>query len=131
LDGKLAFCKQNTSNVDPNSQAKLSSVTTAPPLLRAALDELVSFKLIKQEGRELWAHRVVQEAMNYHSSQDLQDYFDSAVALVYEAFPKQGYGDYLSGQWGICEKYIPHGAHLSFQFANLNRSGGTVAKLEG
>jgi hypothetical protein len=91
----------------------------------------VSCKLIKQKGRQLWANRVVQEAMNYHSSQDLQDYFDSTVALVYEAFPKQVYGDYFSGQWGPCETYIPHGAHLSLQFANLNRSDSAVTKLEG
>jgi hypothetical protein len=135
LDGKLAFCKQNTSNADPNSRATLSSVITPPPLLQAALDELVSFKLLKQEGRELFAHRVVQEAMIYHishSSQDLQDYFDSAVALVYEAFPKQVHGDYLSaGQWGACEKYIPHGAHLSVQFDDFNRAGGVKSKLQG
>jgi hypothetical protein len=78
----------------------------------------------------LWAHRVVQEAMNYHSSEDLQDYFDSAIALVYEAFPKQVHGDYLSGQWGTCEMYIPHGAHLSSQFA-LNRAGGEQSELKG
>jgi galactokinase len=96
-----------------------------------AIDELVSFKLIKLEGRELRAHRVVQEAMNYHSSQDLQDYFDCATALVYEAFPKQVHGDYLSGQWGACETYIPHGAHLSSQFTNLNRALGAESKLKG
>jgi hypothetical protein len=69
--------------------------------------------------------------MNYHSSQDLQDCFDSAVALVYEAFPKQVSGDYLSGQWGACETYIPHGAHLSFQFARHNRNSGEEPKLKG
>lgn len=134
LDGKLAFCKQNISNVDPDSWATLSSVITPPPLLQDAVDELVSFKLLKQEGRELWAHRVVQEAMIYHishSSQDLQEYFDSAVALVYEAFPKQVHGDYLSGQWGACEKYIPHGAHLSVQFDGFNGAGGVKSKLQG
>ncbi|KAN0114720.1 hypothetical protein V8E51_004264 [Hyaloscypha variabilis] len=132
LDGKLAFCKQVTTHTDEsNTQAALSSVITAPPLLRKAIDELVSFKLIKQEGRELWAHRVVQEAMNYHSAEDLQDCFDSAVALVYEAFPKQVHGDNLSGQWGTCETYIPHGTHLSFQFANLNKSMSAASKLKG
>lgn len=116
---------------DPDTQAALSSVITAPPLLRAALDELVLFKLIKQEGRELWAHRVVQEAMNYHTADDLQFYFDAAVSLVYEAFPKQVHGDYLSGQWGACETYIPHGAHLGLQFANLNLSNSAASKLKG
>jgi hypothetical protein len=134
LDGKLAFCKQNTSNTDPDSRATLSSVITPPSLLQSAVDELVSFKLLKQEGRELWAHREIQEAMIYHishSSQDLQDYFDSAVALVYEAFPKQVHGDYLSGQWGACESYIPHGAHLGVQFDDFNGAGGVKSKLQG
>jgi hypothetical protein len=135
LDGKLAFCKQNTNYEveDPSTEDKaaLASVISAPPLLRAALDQLVDFKLIKQEGRELWAHRVVQEAMNYHSSEELQHYFDAAVALVYEAFPKQIHGDYLSGQWGACETYISHGAHLSFQFANLNKSASEASTLIG
>jgi hypothetical protein len=90
LDGRLAFCKQITQRMeDADSNTALSSVITPPPLLRKAIDELVNFKLIKQEGRELWAHRVVQEAMNYHSSEDLQEYFDAAVALVYEAFPSR------------------------------------------
>jgi hypothetical protein len=109
----------------------LASVISAPPLLRAALDELVDFKLIKQEGRELWAHRVVQEAMNYHSSEELQDYFNAAVALVYEAFPKQIHGDYLSSQWGACEAYISHGAHLSLQFANANNRASSVCAVKG
>lgn len=91
----------------------------------------MSFKLIKQEGREVWAHRVVQEAMNYHSSEDLQEYFDAAVALVYEAFPKQVHGDYLSDQWGPCETYISHGARLGTQFANLNKVTSEASKLKG
>jgi hypothetical protein len=132
LDGRLAFCKQITQHMeDADSNTALSSVITPPPLLRKAIDELVNFKPIKQEGRELWAHRVVQEAMNYHSSEDLQEYFDAAVALVYEAFPKQVRGDYLSDQWGACEAYIPHGTHLSFQFANLNKSKTEAAELKG
>lgn len=122
LDGKLSFCKQHANLIDPDSQFALSSVITAPTPLRDAIRELIDFKLIKQEGRELWAHRVVQEAMNYQNSQDLQDYFDSASALVYEAFPKQIHGDYMSSQWGTCETYISHGIHLSLQFANLQRS---------
>jgi len=131
LDGKLLFCKQNTNREDPSAQAALSSLVNTPALLRAAIEELVSLKLIKQEGRELLAHRVVQEAMNYHSSQELQDFFDSAVALVYEAFPKQIHGDYLSEHWGACDTYIPHGAHLSFQFSKLTRAGAEDPKLKG
>jgi hypothetical protein len=57
LEGKLQFCKQPQSLVDPKSQAALSSVIRAPAALTAAIEELVRFRLIKQEGRELWAHR--------------------------------------------------------------------------
>jgi hypothetical protein len=61
--------------------------------------------------------------MNYHSYQDLQESFDSASALVYEAFPKQVNGDYLSSQWGACQSYISHGDHLCRQFASIHRPG--------
>jgi len=69
---------------------------------------------------------MVQEAMNYHSTQELQDSFDSASALVYEAFPKQKHGDYMSKEWGACQSYISHGAHLSNQFATLHRTGDVL-----
>ena len=132
LDGKLAFCKQNVNEMDEqDSETALARVISTPPLLRAALDQLVTYKLIKEEGRELWAHRVVQEAMNYHSAEDLQDSFDAAVALVYEAFPKQVHGDYLSGQWGRCETYVSHGVYLNFQFVNLNKSSSDDSALKG
>jgi len=67
--------------------------------------------------------------MNYHSDRELQDYFDSASAICFEAFPKQTYGDYFTKeQKGTCQSYIPHGIHLAFEFANLHRADarGTV-----
>src|SRR4051794_39375171 len=76
LDGKLQFCQQNPG-AEHGAQTALSNIVRIPPLLRSALDELILFKLVKQEGRELFTHREVQEAMNYHSAQDLQDFFDS------------------------------------------------------
>lgn len=133
LDGRLAFCKQILKREDPNAHGAqaLSSIINTPAPLRAALDELVDFKLIKREGRELFTHRVVQEAMNYHTSADLQEFFDIAVALVYEAFPKQVHGDYRTGQWGACETYIMHGANLSYRFSILSRGGSEDAILKG
>jgi hypothetical protein len=133
LDGRLAFCKQTPRREDPNAHGAqaLSSIINTPAPLRAALDELVSFKLIKREGRELFTHRVVQEAMNYHTSDDLQEFFDIAVALVHEAFPKQVHGDYRTGQWGTCETYIMHGANLSYRFFTLTRGGSEDATLKG
>ena len=130
LDGKLAFCKQNPSLVDDKSQATLSSIITPPPALRNAIEELLKKSLIKQEGRVLTVHRVVQEAMNYHSVQDLQASFDSAVALVYEAFPKQVHGFPLHKYWGMCQAYIPHGAHLSAKFYDYTHPP-TMSPLKG
>jgi hypothetical protein len=133
LNGRLAFCKQNSSREDTTAHGAqaLSSIINTPAPLRAALDELVSFKLIKREGRELITHRVVQEAMNYHTSADLQEFFDSAVALVYEAFPKQVHGDYRTGQWDACETYIMHGANLSYRFSLFTKGSSEDAKLKG
>jgi hypothetical protein len=131
LDGRLQFCRQNPGSDDNSVHTALSTVVTAPPLLRKALDELVLFKLIKLEGRSIFAHREVQEAMNYHSAQDLQDFFDSAVALVYEAFPKQEHDYDLTPKWADCELFISHGAHLSFRFATINRKGTEESKLKG
>lgn len=133
LDGRLAFCKQRSGSEDINAYGAqaLSSVINTPAPLQAALDELISFKLIKREGSELLTHRVVQEAMNYHTSTDLQEFFDSAVALVYEAFPKQVHGDYRMQQWGACETYITHGANLSYKFSIFNRGGSGNATLKG
>lgn len=115
LDGKLQFCKQNPR--DSKTHTALSSIVNAPSALLAALSELVKSSLIKQDGRILSVHRVVQEAMNFHSMHDLQTSFDSAVQLVYEAFPKQVHGDPMFKDWAICQAYIPHGAHLSLRFS--------------
>jgi len=71
------------------------------------------------------------KAMNYHSFQELQEYFDSASAIVYEAFPKPMHGNYLpKEEQGASQSYISHGAHLSLQFAELHRSEA-IGTLEG
>lgn len=70
--------------------------------------------------------------MNYHSIDDLQEYFDSASAIVNEAFPKQQFGDYLSEEAkGACQSYIPHGAHLSLQFSNYLEKDASTTKIKG
>lgn len=60
LDGKLQFCKQHPDQMETTHT--LSSVIRPPYALQNAISELVGFKLIKQEGQELWVHREVQEA---------------------------------------------------------------------
>lgn len=104
--------------MDERSQAALSSVVNPPPALRAAFDELLRFQLIRQEGREIWVHRVVQEAMNYHTFDEFQESFDSASRLVYEAFPKQKHDDFIQDR-SACQSYISHGAHLSLLYSPL------------
>jgi len=53
-----------------------------PPPLEAALVELLKYRLIRRDERIISVHRVVQEAMNYHTIEDLQASFDAAVSIV-------------------------------------------------
>ncbi|KAG4441816.1 hypothetical protein IFR05_002680 [Cadophora sp. M221] len=127
LEGKLQFCRQHLSLSASDTGAALSSVISEPPLLRDAILELKRLKLIKYDKRTLGVHRVVQEAMNYHSSQEMQMYFDSAAAVVYEAFPKQLNSDILSKHWLTYENYIAHGVSLSLQFEEYHQLGDNRA----
>ena len=137
LDGKLHFCKQNRNSGSRDSDATLSSVISEPPLLREAITELENARLIKFEKRILRVHRVVQEAMNYYSSQEMQLYFNSAAAVVFEAFPKQLSRDIMSKHWKTCECYIAHGISLSSKFVayyhlepeSLKGYGSSIALL--
>jgi hypothetical protein len=125
LDGKLAKFKQHPDHVDPDAQSSLSSVIAPSAAFAAAIEELLQFNLITRGGRELRAHRVVQEAMNYHSDEDLQSSFDSVSSLLYEAFPKPVFGGWLSDQWGACQSYVSHGAHLGLLFVRFYDPGDT------
>lgn len=64
---------------DPHSS--LASVIKSPAL-EAAITELLERGLIRRDNRIISVHRVVQEAMNYHSIEDLQASFDSATRIV-------------------------------------------------
>ena len=65
--------------------------------------------------------------MNYHSAGEFQEIFDSACALVYEAFPKTTQGEYLAmDQRGAAQAYIPHAAHLGRRYAESRRIGSTL-----
>src|SRR5579862_9267957 len=88
LDGRLHFCKQDPEDIDEHGFAKPISIATTSPTFDEAIADLLEKKLIKQDGRMYSIHRVVQEATNYHDRKDLQDSFNSASKLVYEAFPK-------------------------------------------
>lgn len=60
------------------------SIVNITPALSAALVELRTANLIRWDHRIISVHRVVQEAMNYHSLSDLQESFNSAVHIVNE-----------------------------------------------
>ncbi|KAH0536242.1 hypothetical protein FGG08_006864 [Glutinoglossum americanum] len=99
-----------------SSQTMLFKVTPSSGLT-TAIQELSNAKLIKKEGRNLSVHRVVQEAFTYLSTEGLQDAFDSAVRLFYEAFPKQVNGRPLYPEWQRCQRYIQGSLFLAHRFA--------------
>jgi hypothetical protein len=88
------------------------------PALQNALDELLSRRLMKRDGRTLTINREVQEAMNYYSSEDLQHSFDSAVQLVAEAFPERLDIGSLFENWATCDIYIQAGVHIGSKIAH-------------
>jgi hypothetical protein len=92
------------------------------PGLQSVIDELSDAKLITVDGRNFFIHRVIQEAINYQNFEDLQDSFDAAVRLVYEAFPKQQGGDPLYDQWSTCQLYVQHAVQLYARFEEYGPS---------
>jgi hypothetical protein len=123
LDGSLSFCKQDSIYIDSRHQASLFSIITPSPEFEKGIEELLQKELIKQDGRILSIHRVVQEATNYHDIDDLQESFDIASRLVYEAFPKRHESQSLYKEWNVCQVYIPHGVYLSKKYSDYARSG--------
>ncbi|PMD12013.1 hypothetical protein NA56DRAFT_57621 [Hyaloscypha hepaticicola] len=122
LNGSLAFCKQD--QVDTHHPTRLSIVNTLThsPAFDEAIKELLDRELIKRDNRLYSIHRVVQEATNYHDEEDLQDSFNIASRLTYEAFPKK-IDQPLFKHWAICQTYIPHGVFLSKKFADHAKYG--------
>jgi hypothetical protein len=122
LDIALQFARQDPVHVDENDQASLFGIITASEAFDKAINQLWERKLVKQGGRVLSVHRVVQEATNYHDKDDLQKSFTQAARLVYEQFPKYGISTRYK-EWGVCQEYIPHGVYLSKKFSDFVRSG--------
>ena len=123
LDDRLHFCKQDPCHIDDRHQASLFSVATTSPGFDHAVEDLLEKELIKQDGRILSIHRVVQEATSYHDLKDLQGSFDSASQLVYEAFPKQYMNQSLYNEWNTCQDYVAHGVYLRKRYSEYARSG--------
>lgn len=114
------------------------------PKLNIALEELSRNNLIRWDHRIMAVHRVVQEAMNWNSRDELQSSFDSCVRLVYEgiqaqvypirqrfthtilAFPKQVQANTMYDEWEVCQSYITHAVHLSkryLEYQGPNKQG--------
>jgi hypothetical protein len=123
LDGPLAFCKLDPTHVDSKDRAALFSVVIPSPAFEKAIDELLAKELIRRDRNVLSIHRVVQEAVNYHDVEDLQESFDVASRLVYEQFPRQITSESLYKQWNVCQEYIPHGVYLSKKYSDYVPSG--------
>ena len=110
LDGKLEFCKRGVSD---DAQPTLARAVDPSPAMEEALEELQKANLVTRNGQDLVIHRVIQEAMNFHGIRDLQESFDAASKLVYEAFPKQDQGKPLFDVWPRCQMYIQHAVNLA------------------
>ncbi|KAI9817882.1 MAG: hypothetical protein M1827_001001 [Pycnora praestabilis] len=119
LNTTLEFCKQDIGESGPRT---LSTVVNASKALQDAIRELLDANLIRREGRVINVHRVVQEAFNYLSEEELQDAFNSAVHIVYEAFPKQVNGRPLVPHWQQCQRYVQDALTLAFNYRKLKRS---------
>src|SRR5438067_2019049 len=97
------------------------------PNLKMLIDELLAKGFIRKDRHILSIHRVVQEAINYHDVDDLQESFDIASRLVYEQFPKQDMSQSLFKEWSVCQDYIPHGVYLSKKYSDYAPSGNLKA----
>ncbi|KAK0125805.1 hypothetical protein ONS95_007437 [Cadophora gregata] len=122
LDGPLWFCKQDPKNIDDLNRASLFSLITTSPAFDDAIEDLLRKRLISREGRFFKIHRVVQEATNFHSFEDLQKSFNTASRLVFQQFPDREPNETLYKQWNICREYIPHGIQLRIGYSKYNRN---------
>ena len=116
LEGRLSFCKRAVST---GSDLRLASTLDTTPAMEAALEELRNAKLIHQHGRVLRIHRVIQEAMNFNDIHQLQDSFDAATQLLYDAFPKQDEGRPMNENWVLCQTYIQHAISLANGYVKI------------
>jgi hypothetical protein len=116
LDGTLAFCKRDTKH-----KTASRNLSTPGSAFEKAIQQLVDMELIMQLGPELYAiHRIVQEALNFHDVDELQDRFEIASRLVFEQFPQRRMDESLYDRWNVCQRYIHHGVHLSKKFEDYS-----------
>jgi hypothetical protein len=122
LNGSLSFCKQDQFEVHAPVRSSMVSTLTPSPGFNKAINELLRRELVKRDNRLYSIHRFVQEAINYYDEEDLQDSFNMASRLTFEAFPKVVMNNPLFKHWAVCQTYIPHGVFLSRNFADHAKS---------
>ncbi|KAH7416714.1 hypothetical protein BKA64DRAFT_655866 [Cadophora sp. MPI-SDFR-AT-0126] len=130
LDGPLEFCKQDPKDIDDTNRASLFSLITTSPAFDLAIEDLMRRKLITREGRFFKIHRVVQEATNFHSFEDLQKAFNTASRLVFQKFPNRDMNSTLYKQWNMCREYISHGIQLHIGFNKYSRNSNLQVPAE-
>lgn len=131
LTKSLEFCRStayNTDLVKSGPGTSLQTVINPSPDLLEAIDELFHKNLIKRTGREISMHRTVQEAVHYQGENELSDFFDAMVSLLYDAFPKQSQGRPLTEYWEDCQIWIQHIVTLALKYKayTSNRPGADV-----
>ena len=117
LTDKLGFCR--TSGVSANTTVpgpSIQTVVNPSSRLSEALDELQRKGLIKRTGRQISMHRTVQEAVNYQGKEELTQFYDAMVCLLYDAFPKQQDGRPLTEAWYWCRIWIQHVVTLAYKY---------------
>jgi hypothetical protein len=121
LDGSLSFCKEEIIDVHQHLTHAINEPSLA---FRKAIQQLLDLDLVKQEAPKLYAvHRIVQEALNFHDVDELQDRFEIASRLVFDKFPSRRRDESLRNRWVTCQDYISHGVHLSRKFKDYAPSG--------
>ena len=107
------------SNISSNSYDSFSEVSEA----------LLILALIKRDKltKTLSIHRLVQTQFQYHRPyEDNQRSFETAAALLNEAFPGPGTGQ-MYNVWKVCERYLQHVLKLAENY-NKEVSSSTPLK---
>ncbi|PVH73594.1 hypothetical protein DL98DRAFT_594860 [Cadophora sp. DSE1049] len=110
------------SSLLPGSPQLLHTNVTISPGLDKAICQLQEKKLIRYNNRVLSIHRVVQEAVNFQSVEDLQESFDAATKLVSDRFPKRLIIGTMYQEWSRCKQYTSHVASLSKRLSEYSKS---------
>lgn len=119
LGERLSFCRKDVG--DSNSRTSFVNIIKPSAELERVVQELLDRSLINQDNQILSIHREVQEAVNYHDQEDLQNSFEAASRLVFEQFPKREKDESLYTRWSKCAEYIAHVIYLSKRYTDYVR----------